>query len=163
MGFRTTDIGAEVQTYKRTTIYNLHAAFNAKLHHSVQFRIGYCNVGTYSSGYTKESGNGWGGGIGYRYYFKPFPHKFFIGARADGTVTKIDIETDFIGGPAIYPKNTFLFIPSAEAGYTLVINDHFYITPAVSAGYKAGGSSSGATYYKPEFLPRASLSAGIRF
>jgi len=163
MGFRTTDIGAEVKKKKHTAVYNLHVAFNAKLHHSVQLRIGYCNVGRFSSGYNTEYGNGWGGGIGYRYYFKPFPHKFFIGARADGFVMNIDGETDYLGVPAVYPKKRFLFIPSAEAGYTLVINDYFYITPAVSAGYKTGRHEPDAMYYEPGGLIRASLIAGFRF
>ena len=83
MGFRTTDIGGEYQWYPHGSIYNLHVAFNAKLNHSIQLRLGYNNVPAYDAGDHTEFGKGWGGGLGYRYYFKPFPYKFFIGARAD--------------------------------------------------------------------------------
>src|SRR5436190_22133811 len=92
MGFRTTDIGGEFQWYPRGTIYNLHVAFNAKLNHSIQLRLGYNHVPAYDAGSHTEFGEGWGGGLGYRYYFKPFPHKFFIGARADVWLMKIEMD-----------------------------------------------------------------------
>ncbi len=162
MGFRTTDIGGEYQWYPRGSIYNLHVAFNAKLNHSFQLRLGYNHVPHYEAHGQNEVGEGWGAGFGYRYYFKPFPHKFFIGARADLWVMKIEIDFGPAAGPYIFPKNYLILQPALEAGYTLVINDMVYFTPYVAAGFQTQFESR-AAQYGHGFVPTAGISAGIRF
>ncbi|HMK27133.1 MAG TPA: hypothetical protein VK483_13970 [Chitinophagaceae bacterium] len=160
MGFRTTDIGAEYQWYPRGTIYNLHVAFNAKLNHSIQLRLGYNHVPVFNAGSHKEFGKGWGGGLGYRYYFKPFPYKFFIGARAD--IWLMDIEEDY--SPTDFgsePDNYLVLQPALEAGYTFVINDVLYITPYAAAGFQT--QFEGGAKYGNGFVPTAGISAGFRF
>ena len=34
------------------------------------------------------------------------------------------------------PYNSTIFIPSLQTGYMILINDQFFITPTVAAGYK---------------------------
>ncbi|MEI2740252.1 MAG: hypothetical protein V9F01_15870 [Chitinophagaceae bacterium] len=163
MGFRTTDIGAEYQKYEHGSIYNLHIAFNAKLNHSFQLRLGYNQVPAYRVDAHTESGNGWGGGLGYRYYFKPFPYKLFIGARTDIWSMKIDLDFSPADGPAYYPGNTLILQPALETGYTFVINDMLYITPYVSAGFQTDFDKGGSTVkYGNGFIPTAGISTGIR-
>jgi hypothetical protein len=174
MGFRTTDIGGEYQKYNRGSIYNLHVAFNAKLNHSFQLRLGYNHLSVYNAVrksvndptydvHQTEWGKGWGGGLGYRYYFKPFPHKFFIGARADLWVMWLEIDFGPIG-PAVYTtKHTVILQPALEAGYTFVINDMVYFTPYVSAGFQTDFYKASMTQYGNGFVPTAGISAGIRF
>lgn len=163
MGFRTTDIGGEFQKYSRGSIYNLHIAFNAKLNHSIQLRLSYNQVPAYRIDAHTESGKGWGGGLGYRYYFKPFPHKFFIGARTDVWFMKIDLDFSPADGPAYYPGNTLVLQPAAEAGYTFVINDMLYITPYISAGFQTDFDKGGSIVkYGNDFIPTGGISAGIR-
>lgn len=163
MGYRTTDIGGEYQWYPRGSIYNLHVAFNAKLNHSIQLRLGYNQVAVYDAGDHTEAGEGWGGGLGYRYYFKPFPHKFFIGVRADIWAMKMNLDYS----PAdilIISENILVLQPALEAGYTFVINDMLYITPHVSAGLQTDLDQLGKNAeYGNGFIPTAGISAGIRF
>jgi hypothetical protein len=174
MGFRTTDIGAEYQWYPRGSIFNLHVAFNAKLNHSIQLRLGYNHVPAYGVTrksqndpnylvYQTEQGKGWGGGLGYRYYFKPFPYKFFIGVRADIWVMRIDLDLG-PNGPYVYTTgNTVIVQPALEAGYTFVINDVLYITPYATAGFQTAFDQSSSVQYGNGFVPTAGISAGFRF
>ena len=164
MGFRTTDIGGEYQWYPRGSIYNLHVAFNAKLNHSIQVRLGYNHVPAYRTNAHTEYGKGWGGGLGYRYYFKPFPYKFFIGARADIWVMKIDLDYDPAGGPAVFLNNTLIVQPALETGYTFVINDIVFFTAYVSAGFQTNFDQLGKDIkYGNGFVPVAGVCAGFRF
>ena len=163
MGFRTTDIGGEYQWYPRGSIYNLHVAFNAKLNHSFQLRLGYNHVPAYNAGTHTEFGKGWGGGLGYRYYFKPFPYKFFIGARADIWVMKIDqVFYSFFDFSSVQ-DNYLVLQPALEAGYTFVINDVLYITPYATAGFQTQFDQSAGAKYGNGFTPTAGISAGFRF
>jgi|KBSSwiStaDraftv2_1062776.scaffolds.fasta_scaffold107108_2 hypothetical protein len=162
MGFRTTDIGGEYQWYPHGSIYNLHVAFNAKLNHSIQLRLGYNNVPAYDAGDHTEFGKGWGGGLGYRYYFKPFPYKFFIGARADVWAMKIEQVYDFFD--FLSTQDNYLVLqPALEAGYTFIINDVLYITAYGSAGFQTGFDRSSTMKYGNGFVPTAGISAGFRF
>jgi hypothetical protein len=164
MGFRTTDIGGEFQKYTRGSLYNLHIAFNAKLNHSIQLRFGYNHVPAYRAGGHTEFGNGWGGGLGYRYYFKPFPHKFFIGARADIWIMKIDLDYSPAAGPFVVPKDTPVLQPALEGGYTFVINDNVFFTPYILAGFQTDfDKKANSVKYGNGFVPTAGISAGIRF
>ncbi|HEY6064080.1 MAG TPA: hypothetical protein VIV35_10755 [Chitinophagaceae bacterium] len=163
MGFRTTDIGGEYQWYPRGSIYNLHIAFNAKLNHSLQLRLGYNHVPVYHVDGHNESGKGWGGGLGYRYYFKPFPYKFFIGARADVWLMKVNVDYGAAAGPYVVVDKPLILQPALEAGYTFVINDIVYITPYASAGLQTDFGKMGATVkYGNGFVPTAGISAGFR-
>lgn len=172
MGFHTTDIGGEFQRYNRGSVYNLHVAFNSKLNHSFQLRLGYNHVPAYDVSFQRdygvdnhsEFGKGWGGGIGYRYYFKPFPHKFFIGARTDLWIMKIDLDYSPAAGPYVIPKNYMVLQPALEAGYTFVINDILFITPYLSAGFQTDfDHGKGSVKYGSGFAPNAGIGAGIRF
>lgn len=172
MGFRTTDIGGEYQWYPHGSIYNLHVAFNSKLNHSFQLRLGYNHVSAYTARIQKEYGvdvhtefgKGWGGGFGYRYYFKPFPHKFFIGAKADLWIMQMDVDYGAAAGPYTIIKKTLILQPAIETGYTFVINDIVYVTPNVSAGFQTDfGQFGKGLKYGNGFLPTAGVSAGIRF
>jgi hypothetical protein len=157
MGFRTTDIGGEYQWNPRGSVYNLHLAFNSKLNHSFQLRIGYNNYD-----YLMEKGHAWGGGIGYRYYFNPFPHKFFIGARADVWKMKVSWSRDY---PPYGGSTTVTALqPAMEGGYTFVINDQLYITPYAAAGPQLTLQSKGsmAVSFGKDFLPIIGISAGVR-
>ena len=131
VGYNTTDVGAEFNHYSGGNIYNLHLAFNAKLHSSILIRIGYNSVNeNYSDDYQNEKGGGVTGGIGYRYYFRLKPYGFFVGARAEVWNLDIDWSKSLVTGNT---KSTF-FTPAFETGYMLVARDWFFFTPSVSAG-----------------------------
>ena len=161
IGFNTTDIGGEFQWYNKGTIFNLQLALNAKIHHSFLIRAGYNNTNLQrTTTHDSEEGGGFGGGLGYRYYFKPFPHKFFIGTRVD--LWKMDITWS----KPLMEGTTKLWTmqPALEAGYTVVINDNFFFTPYIAAGTQVNLKTEGEKVGSGEgfiFLP--GISAGIRF
>lgn len=161
IGYRTVDIGGEYQWHKAGNIIGLHLALNAKIYHGIQVRVGYLNADHEQSGnHKEEKGSGWGGGLGYRYYFKPIPHKFFLGLRTDIWRKKIDWID--INSVATGTSKTWEIIPSLETGYLILINDQGFITPTLSAGYEVNIKTEGAET-KRGFLLLAGISAGFRF
>jgi len=157
-GYRTTDIGGSYEWYPSGSVFGLHAAFNSRLHHSVHFKLGY-NVSNRKDGgeNDNEKGNGWGGTLGYRYYFKPFPHKFFIGARSDLWRMSIDWEK---GGQAGTSK-TWTLVPAFEIGYTFFINDQAFLTPSMSTGTEINLKTDGQKVGQG-FITLIGISAGVR-
>lgn len=158
MGYRTTDIGAEFQWYPAGTITGLHIAVNAKLHHSVQLRLGYNKANRKDWGENdNEKGSGWGGGAGYRYHFKPFPHKFFLGARVDFWSMKIDWKE----GTQTGTTKTTTLQPLFEVGYTFFVNDQAFLTPSISNGAEINIKTNGQKVGQG-FVTLIGVSAGVR-
>jgi len=159
LGFRTTDIGAEYQWFPRGAIYNLHLAINARLNHSIQVRAGKLVSPWKTDINPKEKADGWGGGIGYRYYFKPFPYQFFIGVRVDAW--RMQFKQDF--SPVDFGGNigkVWMFEPGIETGYTFIINDIAFFTPYISAGYSTHSVKD--MTFGNKFTPIVGVSAGFR-
>lgn len=159
MGYTTTDIGGEFQWYPAGTITGLHIAFNSKLHNSFHFRVGYNKTDNKSSGTNnEEKGGGWGGTFGYRYYFKPFPHKFFIGARTDLWGMTIDWKQGTQSGTT----KTLTLQPTFEMGYTFFVNDQMFITPSFANGAKINLKTDGQDVSQG-FVTLLGISLGVRF
>lgn len=133
VGYNTTDIGAEFQWYKDGKFIGLHIATNAKLHHSFHSEIGYYMAGDpTASFYDNQKKGGLGLGLGYRYYIMLRPHAFFIGVKANLFTNEIIL----LGTQDPETHTSKIFIPSLETGYMILVNDCFFITPAISIGYK---------------------------
>ena len=159
MGYTTTDIGGEFQWYPAGTITGLHIAFNAKLHSSVHIRLGYNKTNRKDNGkHADEKGSGWGGTIGYRYYFKPFPHKFFIGARTDLWRMKINWSDALLPGTS----KTWTLQPTFETGYTFFVNDQMFITPSIANGVEINIKTDGQEVGHG-FITLLGISLGVRF
>lgn len=159
IGFNTTDIGGEFQVYPAGTITGLHIAFNAKLHSSFLFRIGYNKTDRKDWGeHADEKGNGWGGSVGYRYYFKPFPYKFFIGARTDLWRMSIDWKQGLVSGNS----KTWTIQPVFETGYTFLVNDQVFITPFLANGVEINMITDGQDVGHG-FISLLGISLGVRF
>lgn len=158
MGYTTTDIGGEFQWYPAGTITGLHIAFNSKLHNSFHFRIGYNKTDRKSWGtHNEEKGGGWGGTVGYRYYFKPFPHKFFIGARTDLWSMTIDWKQGTQSGTS----KTLTLQPTFETGYTFFVNDQMFITPSLANGSEINIKTDGQDVGHG-FITLLGISLGVR-
>jgi len=158
IGYRTTDVGAEFQWYPAGYIAGLHLGFNSKLHHSVQLRLGYNKANRKDDGEKEtEEGGGWGGGLGYRYYFKPFPHKFFIGLRTD--IWRLNI--DWTEGAQTGTTKTWTFQPLFETGYTFFINDQAFLTASISNGTGINIKTDGEKVGQG-FVTMAGISFGVR-
>jgi len=158
VGYTTTDIGAQFQWYPTGTITGLHLAFNSRIHHSVLLQLSYNKANREDDGEKdNEKGSGWGGAIGYRYYFKPFPHKFFIGAKADIYRMKIDWVQGILSGES----RTWTLHPIFEIGYTFIINDQAFITPSISSGAQINLKTEGEKVGQG-FITLIGISAGFR-
>ncbi|MDZ4806900.1 MAG: hypothetical protein SGI96_01380 [Bacteroidota bacterium] len=107
-----------------------------------------------------EEGSGRGGLIGYRYYVGVIPKRFFIGLRADVWNMKIHFSV-----PLTESTSTVtLFQPGIETGYTILLNEQFYITPSFTASTQITLATKGDKVdYGQEFTPLAGISAGWRF
>lgn len=161
IGYSTFDAGAEFQWYPRGTITGLHLAYNSKIHHAVNLRIGYNKTDHKDDGkHSEEKGSGWGGTIGYRYYINPFPHKFFIGPRTDLWRMKIDWAD--INPVASGTSKVWVLQPTLEIGYLFLINDQAFITPTIANGYEFNIKTEGAETGKG-FITLLGISAGFRF
>lgn len=159
-GYKTIDVGGEYQWQPDGLLLNLQLAFNAKTHSSFVLRAGYNKTTAASITHNSEEGKGWGGSIGYRYYFSVMPKRFFIGIKAD--VWK---ETVHWSIPVTESDTKFLiYQPGAEIGYTFLINDLFFITPHFTAAYQIKANNKGeAVAYGEGFVPLAGIGAGWRF
>ena len=159
IGYSTTDIGGEFQWYPSGTITGLHIAFNSKLHSSVHLRFGYNKTDRKDWGsHSNEKGGGWGGTFGYRYYFRPFPHKFFIGARTDLWRMKINWSDLLAKGTS----KTWTLQPTFETGYTFFVNDQLFITPSIANGVKINIKTEGQEVGHG-FITLLGISLGVRF
>jgi hypothetical protein len=137
VGYKTLDMGAEYQHYKNGKFIGFHLAYNARLHHSVFFTLGYYAAGSTNSSYYNNFKNGGPGlGAGYRYYTKPRPDGFFAGASVFLFTNEVTLTTQV---PETY--NSKIIIPSVQTGYMFLINDLFFINPTFSLGYKTNLNS----------------------
>jgi hypothetical protein len=158
IGYNTNDIGGEFQWYPSGRKISLHTAFNAIMHHSVIVSLGYNKINRDDNSEKGiEKGSGWGGAIGYRYYFRLLPHKFFVGARAGLWRTKIDWAQDL----QIGETTTWTIQPTFEIGYTFVIKDWAFITPSISGGVDIPMKTEGEKVDQG-FITLVGISAGFR-
>jgi hypothetical protein len=157
VGYKTTDIGAEYGHYTGGNVFNLHVAFNSKLHHSFIIRAGYNAVSEQQSTFLKnESGGGITAGLGYRYFFSYRPHRFFLGVRAD--YRKFDVDWYDVNSSGNYKLNNYFI--GGEAGYKLLINDQIFITPTIGLGVITGIDGGPV---RTGFSALPGISAGVQF
>lgn len=163
MGYNTKDVGIDYLWAKDCPGINLQLAFNAREHHSIITSLGYKDVWRpIPNTHNNEKGKGFGGSVGYRYYFKVLPKGIYLGLRAHVWSLSMYRSADNTA------KNTNLTIgqPSAELGYTAVINDIAFVTFYYSAGKQFQISDADKSYgygYGKGSVSSFGISGGIRF
>ena len=158
VGYTTTDIGGQFQCYPSGKTASLHVAFNSRLYHSFLIQAGYNKFDRKDNGEKDaEKGSGLGGAIGYRYHFKPYPYKLFLGVKAD--VWRIN--TDWMQGEQAGQTNTWMLQPTFEIGYTFIINSQAFITPSISNGVQINFKTEGDNV-RQGFVTLVGISAGFR-
>ena len=158
VGYTTTDIGAVFQWYPSGTISGLHLGFNSRLHNSFIVEAGYNKANRKDNGEKdNEKGGGWGGSLGYRYYFKPYPYKLFLGLKTD--IWRMSI--DWTEGANTGNTKTWTLQPTFEIGYTFVINDQAFITPVIANGVEVNMKTEGDKVGQG-FITLVGISAGFR-
>ena len=161
LGYRTLDAGAGYLYSEEGPVFNLQFALNAKEHHSFVFGGSYKKLNRQSTAlHTREAGKGWGGFLGYRYYFSIMPKRFFIGARAGIQSMNVNWVTTEAEGTS----QLLVVQPGLETGYTFLINDMFFITPHILASLQKKLSVKGENVsFGEDFLPMAGIHFGWRF
>lgn len=160
LGYNTKDIGLEYVWVKDNPAIDLQMAFNAKIHHSFIASIGYKQAWRHIPNTNNdEKGKGFGGSIGYRYYFKIIPKGIYLGARAYVWSFSMYKTAD----NASYKTNLAIAQPSAELGYTAVINDMAFITFYYSAGKQFQLNTEPSYGYGKSSVSSFGISGGIRF
>jgi hypothetical protein len=160
-GYKTVDVGGEYQWHPDGMIASLQFAFNSKVHSSFLIRGGYNKVNLKRTTlHDGEEGTGWGGSVGYRYYVGVIPRRFFIGLRAD--VWNMNIHYSIPVSES--SSKLIVFQPGLETGYTILINEQFFITPSFTATTQITLKTEGdKVNYGQGFMPMAGISAGWRF
>jgi hypothetical protein len=161
LGYNTIDVGMEYKWSSNSPNINLQLALNAKIHHSFLISAGYKSAyKPIPNTHNNEKGRGWGGSLGYRYYFGVVPKRVFLGIR--GEVWSFGMYRT--ANETAENVQVMIFQPHIEAGYTAVINDIFYITPLVSYSKQITVSSDGDTFlYGNGYVPSVGISMGWRF
>ena len=140
------EVGIEIQQYPTGYLAGIRGELGLAQHHAMGFRIGYNGLDHKDFGvHDTEVGGGFGGSVGYRYYFKPDNKNLFIGVRTDIWFNKIDW-TDLEPGsmdPIEASSKIVVFQPTVIGGYRWAVNDHFAITPTAALGAEINVKTDG--------------------
>jgi hypothetical protein len=138
-------IGLEYDYYPAGHIIALQAELSPKNnYHSINSRIG-TNLAyrqDMSGLNDHEEGMGFGGSLGYRYYFTPNKHGFFLGTRADLWKFKIDW-TDSSEHIKSGTSKITVVQPTFEIGYQLILPKDFEVGVSVANGVEINVKTEG--------------------
>ncbi|MBI1341590.1 MAG: hypothetical protein GC171_01515 [Terrimonas sp.] len=158
-GYTSFDTGAELLGYPAGIITGFHIAYNFRVHHSILAGIAHNKANRKDFGeHDDERGGGWGGHIGYRYYFRYKPYGFFVGERNDVWGLTIHWKQ----GTATGTSTITVLQPTLELGYTFLIHDQLFITPVLANGAEFNLKTRGEKVGQG-FITLLGLSAGYRF
>jgi len=131
------ELGIEVQQYPTGNLSGIRGEVGLANHHALDFRAGYNALDHKDFGvHNTEVGGGFGGSVGYRYYFNPANEKWFAGIRTDLWFNEVDW-TDPAPNSPIPVKdvtNVVVLQPTVIGGYRWAFGDHFAITPTAAFG-----------------------------
>lgn len=143
------EVGIELQAYPAGFIPGLKFTRFFSPKDAVTIRIGYQFINHQDFGVQdNETGNGFGGTLGYRRYFSTKSKRLFAGVRCDLWQNKIDW-IDYDGaGPGILAagtSNVTVLQPTAEIGYEFQLaSERIYFAPAIGFGYEVNIKTEGA-------------------
>lgn len=159
-------LGLEFQAYPTGLIPGLRLDYHLSPHHSVHARAGYNWVRHGDNGVQDdEQGQGYGGTLGYRYFFRPEHARWFVGGRADLWGNELDWQDLSPDGVLLATGTTRItvFQPTAEAGYRfLLAGGHVYLAPALAFGLEINVKTEGEPVGEGTIL-LLGLSAGWQF
>lgn len=139
------DISVELQAYPTGVIPGVRFEKGFSNRQAVHLRLGYQEIRHQDFGvHEDERGDGYGFGLGYRYYFKPGFEKLSLGFRTDVWFNSLAWK-DNIGLPAEISGNTdvTVFQPTFQLGYLFKLNRNLFVTPSLSFGYEINVDTDG--------------------
>lgn len=127
------EFGVEIQQYPTGFLLGLRFNFGLKAHHRLNLRAGYNTLDHKDFGVQdSEIGGGFGGSLGYNYYFSPLCDKFFIGVRSDLWFNEIDWKNEVSGLNGT--TGVTVLQPTIIGGYTFILGEKFTLTPTLAFG-----------------------------
>ena len=144
--FGQIEVGIEFQAYPTGLIPGIHLEYELTDNSGIQGRIGYNIVRHRDLGvHEDERGGGFGGTLGYRYYFKPNRTGIMLGARCDLWKNEVDWK-DNIGtiNEVQGTTNVTVLQPTAEIGYIFSLKKGLIFLPTVSLGGEINIQTEGA-------------------
>ncbi|MBL0233398.1 MAG: hypothetical protein IPQ08_07005 [Chitinophagaceae bacterium] len=161
LGYNTKDAGLDYLWVKDSPGINLQMAFNAKIHHSIITSIGYKEAWRpIPNTHNNEKGKGIGVSLGYRYYFGIIPKGIFLGVRTHLWSMGMYKTADNMAANS----NLVIAQPSAEIGYTAVVNDLVFFSFYYSTGKQFQVSAADKSYgYGKGSVSAFGISGGVRF
>jgi hypothetical protein len=138
----------EFQAYPTGLIPGLRADYTFGQHHSLHARVGYNWVRHRDLGVQDdERGDGFGGTLGYRYYFREGFRGWFLGGRT-GVWRNTMAWQDKDDSGTILSKGVSKIIvvqPTAEAGFLFPLgNSPWFVAPSAAFGVEVNVKTEGA-------------------
>lgn len=138
------DFSFEFQAYPTGLIPGLRFEANRN-RHALHMRLGYNWIRHGNAGkHDDERGQGVGGTIGYKRYFKKIPAGYYLGARTDFWSIELDWK-DNIGQPDERSGTTEIFVvqPTAEFGYLFELKNNWVFSPNIAFGFEVNVKTKG--------------------
>ena len=134
-------IGVEVQQYPTGFLFGVYGEIDLKEHHAITFRAGYNLLDHKDLGVQEnEEGGGFGGSVGYKYYFSEERSKLFLGARTDLWFNSVDWTNDMLSGTT----EVLVLQPTAMVGFSFLLNEHVVVAPTLALGAEINVDTDGA-------------------
>ena len=157
----------EFQAYPTGLIPGLTFEHGFGARHSLHARLGYNWIRHGDKGVQdKEWGDGLGGTLGYRYFFRPAWQGWFLGARADFWRSRLHWEDKDAAGAVINAGLSKISViqPTAEAGYRFPLgaNGSWFLAPSAALGVEINVKTDGAKVGEGMIL-LLGISAGRQF
>lgn len=141
-------IGIEFQAYPTGLIPGLRFDYNFASRHGVQLRAGYNWVRHRDLGVQdNEEGDGFGGTLGYRFYFRDGWTGWFAGARCDLWRNQLDWQDKDDNGVVTGSGTSKITViqPTAEGGYLFTLgNGGWFLAPSLAFGVEVNVKTEGA-------------------
>ena len=139
------DLGLEAQQYPTGYLVGIRGELGLNERQGISLRLGYNGLDHQDFGvHDSEIGGGFGGSLGYRYYFRAPRRGLYLGARIDLWNNDIDWEDNIGQSDELRGESTVLVLqPTAQIGYLFLLRDHWIITPTLAFGAEINVRTSG--------------------
>ena len=139
------DLGIEVQLYPTGVIPGVRIEKRLADNQAWFVRIGLQEIRHEDYGvHEDERGDGYGFGLGYRYYFKPGFERLSLGIRTDVWFNSLSWKDNIGQVNEVSGKTDVTVVqPSVQLGYLFKLNQAVYITPSLSFGYEVNVDTQG--------------------
>ncbi|MBK8556963.1 MAG: hypothetical protein IPL65_14870 [Lewinellaceae bacterium] len=139
--------GLELQAYPTGFMPGIRIEKAMTPHDALHLRLGYNMANHGDNGVQDdERGGGFGGSLGYRYYFQSGQKGWCLGPRADVWCNRMDWKSLDAAGQTLASGTTRITVvqPTLEAGYQFRPgNSKLFVTPTLAFGYEVNVVTAG--------------------